>query len=259
MLMKTKNIKDYIGVFDSGAGGTTVLKECVKLLPNENFYYYGDSKHAPYGEKSTKEIQDRTMEAINQMLNHGAKAIVIACNTATSAAVKLARDVYPEVPIIGVEPALKPATKDHKKILVLATEKTLALDKFHELAKEYAHDVNVYPVAGKGLAKAIEEGHLDDDVIQKLLHDCLDQYVNEVDAVVLGCTHYPIIKDQILKILNVDCYDGGEGTARQLKRKLEEHNLLSASEEKGDVLFESSLDEAIDLYKKVYDSYHISL
>ena len=257
MLMKTKNIKDYIGVFDSGAGGTTVLKECVKLLPNENFYYYGDSKHAPYGEKSTKEIQDRTMEAINQMLNHGAKAIVVACNTATSAAIWLARDVFPDVPIIGVEPALKPATADHKNIVVLATEKTLALDKFHELAKEYAKDVNVYPVAGEGLAGAIEEGHLDDEVIQNLLHKCLDQYVGNADAIVLGCTHYPIIKDQILKILDVDCYDGGEGTARQLKRKLEENGLLTKSEEKGNVLFESSLDEAVDLYKKVYDAYNI--
>ena len=125
MLLRNKNVKEYIGVFDSGAGGVTVLKECTKLLPEENFYYYGDSKHAPYGEKSVKEVQDRTLEAMNQMVNHGVKAIVIACNTATSAAVNIVRNVYPQIPVIGVEPALKPAASAHQKVLVMATRNTL--------------------------------------------------------------------------------------------------------------------------------------
>lgn len=253
MLLRKKDIKGYIGVFDSGAGGVTVLKECTKLLPHENFYFYGDSKHAPYGEKSVKEVQDRTIEACNQLVNHGAKAIVIACNTATSAAITLVRDVYGEqLPVIGVEPALKPAAEKHKKILVMATENTLSLDKFHELAARYGNG-EVLPLAANGLAKTIEEGHTDDEVLNKLLHSLLDPYVGKVDSVVLGCTHYPIVKDQILKILgDVDCYDGGAGTARQLKRKLEENNLLSDSSEDGKVVFESSLPGEEELYEKVY-------
>lgn len=253
MLLRKKDIEGYIGVFDSGAGGVTVLKECTKLLPHENFYFYGDSKHAPYGEKSVKEVQDRTIEACNQLVNHGAKAIVIACNTATSAAIKLVRDVYPQLPVIGVEPALKPAAEKHQKILVMATKNTLNLDKFHELAKQYGNG-EVIPLAANGLAKAIEEGHIDDEVMDHLLHKLLDPYVSKVDSVVLGCTHYPIVKDQIVKILGgVDCYDGGNGTARQLKRKLEENNLLSTSEENGQVVFESSLPGAEKLYEKVYN------
>lgn len=254
MLLRNKNVKDYIGVFDSGAGGVTVLKECTKLLPDENFYYYGDSKHAPYGEKSVKEVQDRTLEAMNQMVNHGVKAIVIACNTATSAAVDIVRNVYPQIPVIGVEPALKPAALAHHKILVMATKNTLSLDKFHELAKQYG-DAEVIPCASENLAKTIEEGHLDDDVLDTLLHHLLDQYIGKVDSVVLGCTHYPIVKDQIASILGgVPTYDGGEGTARQLKRKLEENDLLNTTNQKGQVIFESSLKDAEALYQKIYNA-----
>ncbi|HAN57733.1 glutamate racemase [Intestinibaculum porci] len=254
MLLRNKNVKEYIGVFDSGAGGVTVLKECTKLLPEENFYYYGDSKHAPYGEKSVKEVQDRTLEAMNQMVNHGVKAIVIACNTATSAAVNIVRNVYPQIPVIGVEPALKPAASAHQKVLVMATRNTLSLDKFHELAKQYGN-AEVIPCACDHLAQTIEEGHLNDEVLDHLLHQLLDQYVGKCDSVVLGCTHYPIVKEKIVSILGgVPCYDGGEGTARQLKRKLEEHDLFNTTDLKGDVIFESSSPEAEALYQKIYNA-----
>ncbi len=104
-----KDLNGYIGVFDSGLGGISVLKEMVKLLPHEKFYFYGDSARAPYGERSLKEVQDYTMETMNNMVNHGVKAIVVACNTATSAAIEMVRDVFTDIIVIGVEPALNPA------------------------------------------------------------------------------------------------------------------------------------------------------
>lgn len=238
-----KDLHNYIGVFDSGVGGISVLKEMTALLPHEKFYFYGDSAHAPYGEKSVKEIQDRTIEIINTMINNGVKAVVIACNTATSAAASILRAIY-DIPVIGVEPALKPAAlaENHDRILVMATQNTLKLDKFQILANTYGEGIEIIPLACTGLAQCIEQGHLHDDVLDQLLHELLDPYVGTIDSVVLGCTHYPHVKNQILGVLgDIPCYDGALGTARQLKNKLIEYDMLNGDDIAGDVIFDSSM------------------
>lgn len=252
-----KDVTNYIGVFDSGVGGISVLKELTKLLPNENFLFFGDSANAPYGEKSVDEVKELSMRIAKKFADNHVKAIVVACNTATSAAITLLRETYPDFPIIGVEPALKPAAlaPHHDSILVMATANTLKLDKFHALAKTFGEDVNVIPLACTGLANRIEEGRLDDDDLHEMLIGFLTPYVGKIDSVVLGCTHYPLIKKQITRVLgNVPLYDGGEGTARELKRRLEENHLLTTSQERGKIIFLSSKNEQeeIELYRKLY-------
>ncbi|MBP3276364.1 MULTISPECIES: glutamate racemase [Kandleria] len=253
--MMKRDLENYIGVFDSGVGGISVLKELTRRLPEENFYFIGDSAHAPYGQKSIKEVQDRTIEMINKLVLRGVKAVVIACNTATSAAIDLLRNVYPEIPIIGVEPALKPAVESHHHVLVMATDNTLKLDKFHELARTYGSNATIIPCVCNGLADILEAGHLDDDVVDNYLKEKLEVHVGHVDSVVLGCTHYPHVKKNILNILgDIPCYDGGEGTSRQLERKLKEFNLLNTDEKKGDLIFASTRDteEELSLYERIY-------
>ncbi|WP_164121423.1 glutamate racemase [Sharpea azabuensis] len=248
-----KDLNGYIGVFDSGLGGISVLKEMVKLLPHEKFYFYGDSARAPYGERTLKEVQDYTMETMNNMVNHGVKAVVVACNTATSAAIEMVRNVFTDIIVIGVEPALKPAAEAHDgEILVMATENTLRLDKYHELAKTYGNHVNVKEVACNGLAQAIETGDVDGEEVRVVLHKLLAPYKGEVKSVVLGCTHYPFVKKAIREVLGeeIKFYDGAAGTARQLANKLEEAGKLN-TEGEGEVVFESSKNdpEEIALYK----------
>lgn len=249
------DLEGYIAVFDSGVGGISVLKEITKLLPNENYVFYGDSLHAPYGEKSVEEVRRLTFNALDPLVKRGVKAIVVACNTATSIAIDYLRDQY-SIPVIGVEPALKPAVMDRKKnILVMATANTLRLEKFSQLEKTYGEDVNVIPLACNGLAARIEKGRLDDQDLYDLLEELLSPYKGKIDGVVLGCTHYPLIKKQIAKVLgDVSFYDGGKGTARELKRRLEACHKLSGSTDKGNLIFLSSKneEEEIALYRWFY-------
>ena len=249
-----KDIHGYIGVFDSGVGGISVLRELTEILPEENFYYYGDSLYAPYGEKSVKEVTDRTMEIMNMMVNKGVKAIVVACNTATSIVIPIIRSVY-NIPVIGIEPALKPAiVKDHhQRVLVLATSNTLKLDKYKQLAEVYGENITLYEVAAVGLAKAIEEGDIHSQKIKNLLKQYLNPYKNKIDAVVLGCTHHPFVKDEIQAILgDIDFYDGALGASKQLKRQLTERALLN--NKGGDIIFATSSNNPseLNIYKKLY-------
>ncbi len=220
---KSAFLKDYVGVFDSGVGGISVLSEMMRLLPEENFYYFGDSANAPYGEKSEDWVRTRSMQIADSMIEKGAKAIVIACNTATAAAAADIRGKYPDVPVIGVEPALKVAVTRHQgeKFLVMATNVTLRLEKYHALEQRLGTAADFFPLACDGLAARIEKGDLDADDLFELLERLLSPYIGQVDGVVLGCTHYPLIKAQIMQILgDIPMYDGGEGTARELARRL---------------------------------------
>ena len=247
----------YVGVFDSGVGSISVLKELVRALPNENFVFYGDSANAPYGEKTRDQVLRRSRDIVDYLLNEGAKAIVIACNTATSAAAPSLRNDYAHVPIIGVEPALKPATllEENKRILVMATPITLRLDKYQQLAEKWGSGREVIDAPCPGLAARIEQGHLEDQDVVTLLEQLVGGYRGEVDAVVLGCTHYAFVSQQILKVLgDVRLYDGAVGTAQQLERKLAERGLLTKSSCKGSVEFLSSKDTPgeIELYRTFY-------
>lgn len=251
------NFKDYIGVFDSGVGGISVLKALIRELPYENFLYYGDSANAPYGEKTTEEIQKLSMRIADHFVEEGVKAIVIACNTATSAAASLIREKYQgRMPVIGEEPALKPAAEADEdrdsKILVMATPATLRLEKFQKLKKRLEYEAEFIPVACVGLAARIEKGNFDAPDMRELLQRLIGPYKGKVDGIVLGCTHYPFVKKQIREVMgDVPLFDGGEGTARELRRELEERSLLRKEQLSGKVVFQSSLDtpEEMKLYQ----------
>lgn len=247
----------FVGVFDSGVGGVSVLQHLVRELPGEDFSYFGDSAHAPYGERTLEDVQCLSRSIVDAMVADGAKAIVIACNTATSAAAPLLRETYTELPIVGVEPALKPAVLHggEGSILVMATPVTLALDKFHRLERRWGEGAQVETVACVGLADRIERGNLDAPDLLELLERLVGPYRGRVDRVVLGCTHYPFVRSQIAQVLGeVTFFDGGAGTARQLHRLLEGNGLLRADGGAGTVRFASSIDtpEELELYRSFF-------
>ncbi len=248
-----------IGVMDSGVGGISVLRELVKLMPGEEYIYYGDSVNAPYGTKPAQELIDLTMKNAQFLLEQGAKAIVIACNTATSVAANLLRERYKDIPIIGIEPALKPAVlaKEHSKVLVMATIVTLEQKRFGDMMHLYEEDADIIKVPCPGLVELIEGGHLKDQVLVDYLEEKFAPYnKNEIDAVVLGCTHYPLIKNTVQAILpHTVIYDGGYGTAKQTRRRLEECGLLSGKESGGQVIFYNSkgTEEMLDFSRRLLE------
>lgn len=247
-----------IAVFDSGVGGISVLKELAALLPNENFRYFGDSANAPYGIKTSEQVLELTKKHIERMITEGAKAVVIACNTATSAAADTLRDMYPNIPIIGMEPALKTAALlgDHPRVLVMATPMTLRLDKFNRLLEKYQDHGDIHLLPCKGLVERIESGDLFGADMEEFLAELLAEYIeNPVDSVVLGCTHYPFVRPLIQKLLGKDVkiIDGSGGTARELKRRLEVSNLLN-TDTPGSVVFENSknTEEELKLCRRLF-------
>ena len=249
-----------IGVFDSGAGGVSVLRALVRELPRESFIYLGDSAHAPYGSKSAEEVLALSRKMVASLIEEGAKAIVIACNTATSAAAAALRHEL-DIPVIGVEPALKPAVCAHEggRILVMATPVTLALDKYHELAHRLEARAEVVPIPCPGLAARVEQGALDAPDVEELIRGYVGAYAGKADAVVLGCTHYPFVASTIEKVLgDVELFDGAEGTARQLARVLAQKSLLKEeslpgdANEQGSIVFESTLPGAEALYRELF-------
>lgn len=248
----------YIGVFDSGVGGVSVLRSLVRELPDERFVYFGDSAHAPYGEKTPEEVLGLSRSIAEDLLESGCKAIVIACNTATSAAAAQLRAEHPDVPIIGVEPALKPAVlaERHGRVLVMATPMTVRLEKFRRLLATWGDEASVIAVPCDGLAARIEQGGLDEPDLIGLLERLVGSYADSVDGVVLGCTHYPFVKHQIASVIgNVPFFDGAEGTARQLRRRLDECGLLADEDGRGKVVFlTSDADQGkLDQYRWFFD------
>ena len=242
--------ENYIGVFDSGVGGISVLKECVTLLPHEDFLFYGDSAHNPYGDKTPEEVLSLSMAAMEEMIRGGVKALVIACNTATSIAGKELRARYEteRFPVIGIEPAVKPAALDDSgsRILVMATANTLSQDKYYHLIEHWGADQTIIPLPCVGLAQRIEQGDLDGEDLKSYLGDLLYSYSdNQMDAAVLGCTHYPFVRRQIQQVLgeHVRIFDGGEGTAREMRRRLGEKGLLQSEDRHGVIKFENSLTD----------------
>lgn len=236
-----------IGVFDSGLGGISVLGELVKELPGENFLYFGDSANAPYGSRNTEEIRNLTIRNAEMLFDRGVKALVIACNTATSAAIEDLRKMYPDRILIGIEPALKPAVNrfPRGKILVMATDATLREHKFAALLEKYNGTCEICKCPCPELVAFVERGELDSpalhEVLVKELGPCLFPLP---DAAVLGCTHFPFLKTAISKVVGSQCLllDGASGTARETKRRLGEKGLLKEIG-KGTVTFCNSLDD----------------
>lgn len=248
----------FIGVFDSGVGGISVLKRLVSELPHERFRFFGDSANAPYGDRSKREILELSRAITSQLVDDGAKAIVIACNTATAGAVRELREEFEGLPIIGVEPALKPAVLAFPQghVLVMATAATLRLEKFQRLERRWGSEAEVESVACVGLVELIESGDLDAPALHDLLASLVGRYRGKVDAVVLGCTHYPFIADQIRSVLgDVELFDGGAGTARRLRSVLQERSLLADEGQEGSVSFASSkeTEEELALYRRFFE------
>lgn len=243
-----------IGFFDSGVGGISVLKEARNLLPYENFIYFGDSKNAPYGVKSVEDVKRLTFNAVDFLISKGVKAIVIACNTATSAAIEDLRNSYINIPIIGIEPALKPAVESENpgKIIIMATPMTLSETKFSNLMNSFKDKTEIIPLPCAGLVELIEKGKTEGEEVNFYLKQKLKPFLNStISSVVLGCTHYPFIKVELSKILdkNTDIIDGSLGTAKQLKRQLENMNALNNQNEPGRIEIINSLeDETINQF-----------
>lgn len=237
-----------IGVFDSGVGGISVLKHIHTLLPNEDLMYVADSKFAPYGNKTPEFIQERALWITDFLIGKGAKALVVACNTATAAAVDLLRQKY-HLPIIGMEPAVKPAAAASKTgvIGVLATSGTLKSAQFAALLDHYGQQVEVVTQACHGLVECVERGELDSTATQDLLASYVQPLIAAgADTIVLGCTHYPFVRPLIENLVGDDVVliDTGAAVAKELKRRLEDARLLNAETQIGQVGFWSNSTHA---------------
>lgn len=241
-----------IGVFDSGVGGISVLRVMRRILPNERFLYYGDNLNAPYGTRSEEEIRSLTSDSVRVLLNRGIKALVIACNTATSAAAEALRSSL-TLPIIGMEPALKPAALKYEggTILVMATPATLRQKKFQNLMQHYGAGVQMLPCAE--LVKFVERGEIDSPALSAYLAERFAPYRDRrVDAIVLGCTHYVFARSAIERLMpGAELFDGNEGTARHLEEVLRSLDLLNPVGP-GSVEFLTSGDP--DIYLPIIDA-----
>ena len=243
--MKTANSPENpIGVFDSGVGGLSVLREIRRELPGEDLLYVADSGHAPYGDKSRQMIETRTIAIAEFLLSRHAKAIVVACNTATGAAIETLRARF-SMPIVAMEPAVKPAAESTRSgvIGVLATSGTLVSDNFARLHERFGAEVNILVQACPGLVEQVEAGDLSGDKTRALIEKYLTPLLaQQADTIVLGCTHYPFLAPLIREIggPSIAIIDPAAAVARELRRRLAGANLLSAGNRKGTEQFWSS-------------------
>lgn len=245
MIIINKEV-DKIGIFDSGIGGITVLNEILKLLPNEEYIYYSDSINNPYGDKSDEEVFKICDNIVNQLIKD-CKMIVIACNTASAKASEKLRRKYTNIPILAIEPAYK-TVHDYayeKPTLIMATKGTIESEKFNNLYNKYDNH-KTYLLQCVGLANIIEQG--DKEKLKNYLNETLSEYSGKIENVVLGCTHYPLIKSEIEQVLGkVEFFDGSIGLAQNVKKVLTEKNILSKNKSKGTITF---IDTSNSEFKK---------
>lgn len=230
-----------IGIFDSGLGGTSVFTEIKALLPHEDTIYLADSFYAPYGNKSQQAIIDLSIKNTEFLISKNCKLIVVACNTATTNAIKTLRSTY-TIPFIGIEPAIKPAAlKTETKVIgILATKGTLSSDLFHKTADLYSNGITVIEQVGEGLVTLIEEGKIYSDSLKSLLKSYIKPMLDaNIDYLVLGCTHYPYLIPILIDMLpkHVKIIDSGEAVARQVKTILQQNDLLNTQQSNGRNLF----------------------
>lgn len=222
-----------VGFFDSGLGGAGVLREALRLLPRENYLYYGDNANAPYGDRSYSEIASLTEKSVAAMASFGIKAAVIACNTATATCIDALRSAFP-FPIVSIEPAIKPAceTQGHGRVLMLSTAATANLPRYKHLLSTMKNPARVISVPCPGLVERIESGCFAADGFDDILEKHLSFLEGEtIDAMVMGCTHYVFIKNAFARYASLhfkgkaELFDGNAATVRQLGRVLKENNL----------------------------------
>ena len=234
--------RDFVAVFDSGVGGISVLRQLRKVLPNERYLYYGDSINAPYGTRSVEQIRELTLAAAEKVIVQGVKALVIACNTATSAALEALKERYPEIIVVGIEPAVALAAEQFPggRIGVMATPATLKGKRFLENKARFDAVCSITPLPAPGLMELVEAGKSDTAEADAFLKDLLKPYLGQLDALVLGCTHYPFVENALRRVAgeNVKLFDGAVVTAQQTKDALEAAGLLHDGS--GEVIFQNS-------------------
>ncbi len=253
-----------VGVFDSGLGGISVLRALTNLLPAEDFIYFADAAHAPYGERTEREIRALTTVQIDRMAAAGVKAVVLACNTATSAACVPLRRKYRQLLIIGIEPALKPAilSREKPRVVVMATDATLRQKKFERLMKRFKDAGEIIKLPCPLLVQFVERGEMQSAALSFYLERQFSGILQTpIDCVVLGCTHFPFVRDAIQNTVGqaVQIFDGAAGTARELKRRLQKADALRDEVRTGVIKWQSSsLDPCyIERAKTLYERFHV--
>lgn len=236
-----------VGILDSGVGGLSILEEIRRQLPHEDILYFADSGNCPYGVRPPSEIRDLAESAAIFLLERGAKALVIACNTASTAAVAYLRQKWPDLPIVGMVPAVKPAAlmTSTGTIGVLATEATGKAPMLLDVIDRFASDVNVIIAAPPGLVEAVEAGQADSPATAEILKQAVEPMLEQgADALVLGCTHFPFLRPALEKIVQgrMHLIDSGEAVARQTVRVLETANLLNPQAQTGHLTCFTSAD-----------------
>ena len=238
-----------IGVYDSGFGGLSVWRELRRLLPEESLTYLGDGKNCPYGGRSREAIIGFADQAVERLLAEGVKLIVVGCNTATTAAIDHLRERWPELPIVGLEPAVKPAclTTRSRRIAVLATEHSLQSDMFLRTASRYAEDVEVLKVVGRNFVEIVEASEEHTERAERAVRSVVEPLVGSgVDRIVLGCTHYPFLRPLIERVVegsDIEVIDSGEAVARRVKWLLERYDIAAAQGSKPEFKFLTFADE----------------
>ena len=254
-----------IGVFDSGVGGLSILKEIRRELPNEDLLYVADSAHVPYGEKSVEYVERRSIAIAEFLIGSGAKAVVVACNTATAAAIHSLRGRF-SLPIIGIEPAVKPAAEATRSgvVGILATSGTLASDRFSSLRSRFDSEVEVLVQPCTGLVEQVERADLESDATRKLLEKHLARLLDRgADVIVLGCTHYPFLAPLIREIAGpaVSLIDPSAAVAREVRRRLEKEGMLSAGTRTGGERFcvSGSVAEGAPIISRLWEGRDIEI
>jgi len=236
-----------IGMLDSGVGGFSVLRHVRRLLPNEHLIYIADQAHVPYGPRPVAEICSFTSEITRLLLSQGAKIIVVACNTASAAALNALRDIFPLVPFVGMEPAVKPGAGHSRKgrIGVLATETTFGSRRYASLMARYAQGVMAFEDPCNGLVEQIEAGEIDGPVTERILRQALEPMLAAgVDTLVLGCTHYPFVRPLIRQLVGpeIKIVDPAPAVARQVHRMLQQKDYLTNSRDTGTIMVYTTTD-----------------
>ena len=237
-----------IGVYDSGFGGLSVWRELYRALPEESIIYLGDGKNCPYGQKPAEEIRHLATKSVQELLSRGCKMIVVACNTATAAAIEHLRAMFPDLPFVGLEPAVKPACKSTRSgvVGVIATERSLKSEKFLATLAKYGDGVEVIKAVGKGFVEVVEANAENCASTEQVVRAVVEPIIDRgADVLVLGCTHYPFLKDVIAKVVgerNVEIIDSGEAVEKRVESLLDEYNLRAEVGHKAEYEFISFAD-----------------
>lgn len=237
-----------IGVYDSGFGGLSVWRELYRALPEESIIYLGDGKNCPYGQKSAEEIRLLATESVRELLSRGCKMIVVACNTATAAAIEHLRAMFTDVPFVGLEPAVKPACKSTRSgvVGVIATERSLKSEKFLATLAKYGEGVEVIRAVGEGFVEAVEANAENLPSTEQTVRAVVEPIINRgADVLVLGCTHYPFLRDVIAKVVgerDVEIIDSGEAVEKRVESLLDEYDLRAEAGHKAEYEFISFAD-----------------